>query len=162
MPTVSLPSIIYCKFRAYLQNRYMRYNLYSGRPCENSLQRRRVEGRQLIYTKYLRKFIWLVYGIYVFKNSVLVFICELANRRRQRLPIHRFYSHIQVRKSRKQYCCAPLGRFGALQVRKVLSSVLTNREKNWKGLWESLAHWVHAVQPYYGCKSDWSIRQKIF
>jgi hypothetical protein len=34
------------------------------------------------------------------------------------------------------------GRFGALQVRKVpgkvLSSVHTNREKNWKGFWESL------------------------
>jgi hypothetical protein len=42
-------SISYCKFRAYLQNRYMRYNLYSGRPCENSLQRRRVEGRQYLY-----------------------------------------------------------------------------------------------------------------
>ena len=60
-----------------------------------------------IYTKMLRKFIWLVYV--VFKNSVLVFICKLANQRRQRsLPIHRFYSHIQVRKSRKEYCCAPL------------------------------------------------------
>ena len=34
-----------------------------------------------IYTKILRKFIWLVY---VFKNSVLVFICKLANQRRQR------------------------------------------------------------------------------
>ena len=61
-----------------------------------------------IYTKILiRKFIWLVY---VFKNSVFVFICKLANQRRQRLYIHRFYSHIQVRKFRKEYCCAPLHR----------------------------------------------------
>jgi hypothetical protein len=65
VPTVSLPSIIYCNFRAYLQNRYIRYNMYSGRPCENSLQRRRVERRTSIYTKILRK-LWLVYGIYTF------------------------------------------------------------------------------------------------
>ena len=54
-----------------------------------------------IYTKLYNIF-------YVFKNSVLVFIYKLANQRRQRLPIHRFYSHIQVRKTRKEYCCAPL------------------------------------------------------
>jgi hypothetical protein len=69
MPTVSLPSIIYCNFRAYLQNRYMRYNMYSGRPCENSLQRRRVEGRTSICTKILRK-LWLVYGVYTCLKTV--------------------------------------------------------------------------------------------
>ena len=49
VPTVSLPSISYCNFRAYLQNRYMRYNMYSGRPCENSLQGRCIEGRKYLY-----------------------------------------------------------------------------------------------------------------
>jgi hypothetical protein len=46
--TVSLPSIIYFNFRSYFTKPYMRYNMYSGRPCENSLQRRRVEGRKYL------------------------------------------------------------------------------------------------------------------
>ena len=75
-----------------------------------------------IYTKILRKFIWLVY---VFKNSVLVFICKLANQRRQRLPIHRFYRHIQVRKSRKEYCCAPLHGRDAVRVLDMCTGTLT-------------------------------------
>ena len=109
VPTVSLPSTSYCNFRAYLQNRYMRYNMYSGRPCENSLQNEAPPKGENIYTKILQK-LWLVYGIYVFKNSVLVFmmfICKLANQRRQILPIHRFYSHTGTQVSKK-YCCAPL------------------------------------------------------
>jgi hypothetical protein len=36
-----------------------------------------------------------------------VFICKLANQRRQTLPIH-IFSVIQVRTSQKEYCCAPL------------------------------------------------------
>jgi hypothetical protein len=51
VPTVSLPSISYCNFPAYLQNRYIRYNMYSGRSCENSLQRRRIEWRNYLYEK---------------------------------------------------------------------------------------------------------------
>jgi hypothetical protein len=77
--------------------------MYSGRPCENSLQRRRVEGR-----KYLYENITKVIVLKVFQNSVLVFICKLANQRRQRLPIHRFYRHTGTQVSRKEYCCAPL------------------------------------------------------
>jgi hypothetical protein len=61
---------IYCNFRAYLQNRYMRYNMYSGRPCENSLQRKRVEGRTSIYTKILRKLWLIVHGIYTCLRTV--------------------------------------------------------------------------------------------
>jgi hypothetical protein len=61
-----------------------------------------------IYTKILRK-LWLVCGIYVFKNSVLVFmmfICKLANQRRQRLPIHRYYSHAGTQVSKKILLCS--------------------------------------------------------
>jgi hypothetical protein len=76
-----------------------------------------------IYTKILiRKFIWLVY---VFKNNVLVFIRKLANQRRQRLTIHRLYSHIHVRKSRKEYYCAPLVKASSSKLKLVKSTFQT-------------------------------------
>jgi hypothetical protein len=57
VPTVSLPSISYCKFRAYLQNRYMRGTMYSGRPCENSPCKASLEKNTAvlpwIYSEYL-------------------------------------------------------------------------------------------------------------
>jgi hypothetical protein len=88
VPTISLPSISYFNFRAYLQTRYSDQYV-SGRPCENSLQRRRVEAVKI----FIRKLWRMLWYLKVFKNSVLVFICKLVNQKRQRLPIHRCYSH---------------------------------------------------------------------
>jgi hypothetical protein len=45
--------------------------------------------------------------IYVFNNSVLVFICKLANQRNC-LFTDFTAIYMQVRKSRKEYCCVPL------------------------------------------------------
>ena len=59
---------INCNFRECLQNHYMRYNMYSGRPWENSLQRRRVEGRNYLYENITTK-LWLwLWCLKVFNN----------------------------------------------------------------------------------------------
>jgi hypothetical protein len=102
VPTVSLFSNSYCNFRAYLQNRYMRYNMYSGRPCENSLQRRRVEKGKIYKKIFIRKYLYVSLILYfkVFQNSVL---------EEDKDYLFTYFTNIQVRKSRKEYCCAPLG-----------------------------------------------------
>jgi hypothetical protein len=53
MPTVSLPSISYFKFRVYLQNRYMRYNMSAEDHVKIACKEGASKGEN-IYTKILR------------------------------------------------------------------------------------------------------------
>jgi hypothetical protein len=87
VPTVSLPSIIYFNFRAYFTKPYMRYNMYSRPACKEGASKGGI---------FIRKYY----------ESVLVLICKLANQWRQRLPIHRFYSHTGTQDSKIILLCS--------------------------------------------------------
>jgi hypothetical protein len=106
--TVSLPLLFILIFARTLQNS-TRDTICTADDhvkiaCKEGASDRRAK---IFIRKYWRKlWLWLWY-LKVFKNSVLVFICKLANQRKQRLPIHRFYCHTGS-KSRKEYCCDPL------------------------------------------------------